>query len=761
MTKNRAYAKYFLNLLLICLFLLANPAAVALAQGPSVTPDSLSATLSVNECLPGAVTAQTTEAPPARLDVLFIIDETGSMLGVINQVRENIVPIADTIRNVTPDTVFALATVADYPGPDRDEGIEPWNLEQTFTTDVDLLDAGLSRLNLLISGDNEEAYLRGLYEAQFLDWRPDTRRLVILFGDAPAHDPDVGPDGQPGTADDLTQSAIVTQLTATNIAVLTISADAADFFRTISEATGGQYFPLSAVEQVPEAIQTLLEQTISQINTLNFSDTAPGPGWLTWEPPAHQAVAPGEARDFTLTLCVPEGTPAGDYAFTITAQADGVPLGQIAASVTVLPRPNLVLTQSVQPESVSSGESFTYRLTVTNQGADPATDATLTVDLSPAIVVSAIEASQGNCTQQDSGVACNLGTLGPGEQGEVTITAVMAEEGVLSATAAVNSAEDDLEVEDNSATLSVSAPAPAMADLSLSQTGPGGAQPLGQPLTYQINVHNAGPSEATGVVLSNRLPENVELVGMAADQGECRQEGGSVICQVGELAPGQSAGVNLMFRPVGDGPIMNSASVSADQPDPNQDNSAISDTGTTVIPAADLDFTVNNPEGVITPGDRFDFTVDLVNNGPSDATGLKLTGRLPQNAEFDSASIDGGTCSEAGGLVTCELERLPGGERATASIALRPTTAGELATVVELTGNELDPAPSDGGFVNNISITPASAVEPSEAGGAAAIAMDIISSVPWWVYLILVLPFLGLLLIDIYEGIVDPARRNE
>ena len=759
MTECRARAKYIPYLLLTCLFLLASPVVVAIAQGPSVTPDTLDATLGANDCIINTVTVQTTAAPPPRLDVVFMIDETGSMLGVINQVQENIVPIADTIRSVTPDTTFALATVADYPGPDRDEGIEPWSLEQTFTTDVALLDAGLSNLNLLISGDNEEAYLRGLYEAQFLDWRPDSRRLVILFGDAPAHDPDVGPDGQPGTADDLTQGAIERQLNAANITVLTISGDAADFFQAISGATGGQFFPLSEVEQVPEAIQTLLEQTISQINTLNFSDTAPDPGWLTWDPPAYQAVTPGEARDFTLTLCIPAGTPAADYTFTITAQADGVPQAEIASAVTVLPKPNLSLSQSVQPESVSSGESFTYRLTVTNQGVDPATDANLTIKLSPSIAVSAIEASQGNCTQLEADINCEFGTLGPGEQGEVTITATAAEEGVLSAAAAVSSAEDDLEVEDNSTTLSISAG--AVADLSLRQTGPGDTRPLGQPVTYQLDIHNDGPSKATGVVLSNRLPENVELVGTATDQGECHREDDTIICQIGELSQGQTTAVNLMFKPVRDGPIINSASVSADQTDPNVENSEISDAGTTIVPVADLDFTVNNPEGVMVPGDRLSFSVDLVNNGPSDATGVKLTSRLPPNAEFDSATVDGGACSEASGLVTCELDRLPGGEVARANIALRPTTAGDLETIVELSSNELDPVTGEGGFVNTISIAPAATVEPPPAENPSTPAMDFISRIPWWGYLVLLLPFLGLIIVDIYEGIVDPARRGD
>ena len=47
--------------------------------------------------------------------------------------------------------------------------------------------------------------------------------------------------------------------------------------------------------------------------------------------------------------------------------------------------------------------------------------------------------------------------------------------------------------------------------------------------------------------------------------------------------------------------------------------------------------------------------------GPDDATGATLTVSLPANAYFISATPDQGSCSQAGGTVTCNIGSLPQG----------------------------------------------------------------------------------------------------
>ena len=60
---------------------------------------------------------------------------------------------------------------------------------------------------------------------------------------------------------------------------------------------------------------------------------------------------------------------------------------------------------------------------------------------------------------------------------------------------------------------------------------------VGQSLTYTLHVANAGPSNATGVVLADVLPAGVSLVSAQPSQGSCTGTT-TVSCALGTLAVG-------------------------------------------------------------------------------------------------------------------------------------------------------------------------------------------------------------------------------
>ncbi|MEM7031808.1 MAG: vWA domain-containing protein, partial [Chloroflexota bacterium] len=252
------------------------------AQDPAIEPRSLSMTLMQGECETTLVTIHTPSAPPPKLDVLFVVDVTSSMQSVINQVAQDLPTIVSNIRSVIPDTTIGLATVADYPAEGRSAGIEPWAIIQPLSQNMQLMQEQLGQLTLFSSGDEEEAYLRALYETQFLDWRPDARRLVILLGDAPVHDPDLGRDGIPNTADDLTSVQVVEQLQGADITILALSRRKPAFFTFIGEATGGQFILQSNLAETPDIIQRLLTETINRINVLDFRVSEERRPWVSW-----------------------------------------------------------------------------------------------------------------------------------------------------------------------------------------------------------------------------------------------------------------------------------------------------------------------------------------------------------------------------------------------------------------------------------------------------------------------------------------------
>lgn len=97
----------------------------------------------------------------------------------------------------------------------------------------------------------------------------------------------------------------------------------------------------------------------------------------------------------------------------------------------------------------------------------------------------------------------------------------------------------DGEVEDYTITVE-----PA-SDLRLTQTFSATAVPAGSSATLVVSVTNSGPSTATAVFLTNQLSRHSTFVSAASSLGSCVHAGGMVICELGNLDPGQAAEVTI------------------------------------------------------------------------------------------------------------------------------------------------------------------------------------------------------------------------
>ena len=345
------------------------------------------------------------------------------------------------------------------------------------------------------------------------------------------------------------------------------------------------------------------------------------------------------------------------------------------------PSANLSLSKGDSADPVLAGSNLTYTLTVTNAGPSSATGVTLNDTLPASVSFVSSSANQGTC-RGTSTIICDLGTLADGASATATIIVTVGSSGDLTNTASVTSEVADPDEVDNTAE-EITSVTPN-ADLALTKSGSPDPVLVGVNLTYTLAVTNSGPSDATGVVLTDTLPAGVSFV--SASQG-CAESGGTVTCNLGSLASSASASVTIVVVPGSAGELNNTASVTSDVTDPSAENNTATTT-TTADPAADLTITKSGSPDTVLVGNNLTYTLTLTNGGPSDATGVVLTDTLPAAVDFVSASPG---CVQSSGSVTCDINSLAAGGNAAVTIVVAPNTAGELTNSASVTSDVTDP----------------------------------------------------------------------
>ena len=255
-----------------------------------------------------------------------------------------------------------------------------------------------------------------------------------------------------------------------------------------------------------------------------------------------------------------------------------------AATTAVAAEADVSVTKSDSPEPVIAGTDLSYTLTVTNSGPSSATGVNLTDTLSSA--VSFGSASQGcGYSAGTNQVTCDLGQQGVG--GTTTITVLVMVDssatGTISNTASLVSIETDPDPTNNTSVATTTVVVEA--DLLVAKSDSPDPVIAATNLTYTLTVTNGGPSDATGVVITDALPSAVSYV--SASSG-CAHDSGAntVTCTLGGLVRGASKAVNIEVTVAASSTafiISNNASVAGNETDPNVTNDTATQT-TAVFP---------------------------------------------------------------------------------------------------------------------------------------------------------------------------------
>ncbi|MFF1285795.1 hypothetical protein ACFVY4_34655 [Streptomyces sp. NPDC058299] len=108
------------------------------------------------------------------------------------------------------------------------------------------------------------------------------------------------------------------------------------------------------------------------------------------------------------------------------------------------------------------------------------------------------------------------------------------------------------------------------ADLTVAKAADATTVTVGQTVTYRVTVHNTGPNGATGVTVTDRLPDNLTF--LSADGASGRYDPATGQWTVGDLADGATATLVLRAKATEAGLVSNTATATAKEKDPDTTN---------------------------------------------------------------------------------------------------------------------------------------------------------------------------------------------
>ena len=162
-----------------------------------------------------------------KVDVVFVLDVTGSMTDEIDGVKNNIEEFADSMLANVQAFRLGMVTFLD-------------NIENVydFTSDVAVFKANVAAQYAHGGDDWPENSLDALYQASEMSFAEGANRMIIWITDAPYHETD--------SFTSRTRQEVINRLLLSDITVYCIGAptEQTDWYNPIVNATGGSYYDI-------------------------------------------------------------------------------------------------------------------------------------------------------------------------------------------------------------------------------------------------------------------------------------------------------------------------------------------------------------------------------------------------------------------------------------------------------------------------------------------------------------------------------------
>ncbi|WP_405055822.1 DUF11 domain-containing protein [Kribbella sp. NBC_01505] len=460
-------------------------------------------------------------------------------------------------------------------------------------------------------------------------------------------------------------------------------------------------------------------------------------------------IASGASVSITVVVRVPAASTATgltNVATATTSTSDPNPANNTASVTTPVTRvADLSLLKQVVPTNPAAGEKVKYTLTIRNNGPSEAKQVRIADSLPAGLtVIDAQAPAPAGCSAAGQEITCLVDSLAGNATLVVEVTATLDsayQGGPLANSAAVSSATPDPDPSNNTGTATIT-PGDPKADLVVGKQTVTSPVVPGKSVSYQITVHNDGPSDARAVQLADDLAAALSEATADSTAGSCTVSSGQVRCALGDLGAGSTATITVTatVSATATGTLVNTATATSATPDPDKTNN----TGRTtdnLSANADLAITKTAQPAPVQAGRPVTYTLTITNNGPSAAQSVTVSDPVPAPLTYASAKTSQGSCDETDGTVACAVGTVAPGDKIIVTVVANVpsgTPPNELANTAKVASPTPDPVADNNtatytlltGAQANITLTKSVSPDPVVAGAAITYKLTVANAGP-------------------------------